>query len=78
MTGLTNPRSYRNPKPKDVVISILREEADKGRLGKEVVRAAVTYYDEIMAGVKQKSDEMLSMYRKLQDSYEATYKQTNQ
>ena len=78
MTGLTNPRSYRDPKPKEVVINILKEEAEKCKLGKEVVRAATTYYDEIMAGVKQKSDEMLSMYRKLQDSYEATYKQTNQ
>lgn len=78
MTGLTNPRSYRTPKPKDVVISILKEEAEKGKLGKEVVRAAVTNYDEIMDGVKRKSEEMLSMYRKLQDNYETTYRQTKQ
>lgn len=74
ITGLTAPRSYRNPKPKDVVISILKEEADKGKLSKEVVRTAVTYYDQIMEVVKEKSDEMLAMYHKLQDNYEITYK----
>lgn len=75
ITGLTNPRSYRDPKPKDLVINILREEADKGRLSKEVVRIAITYYDPIMEGVRIKSESMLSMYHKLQDNYDITYKQ---
>ena len=61
-----------------MVINILREEADKGKLAKEVVRTAVTYYDDIMAGVKVKADEMLAMYKKLQENYETTYKQTKQ
>lgn len=78
ITGLTNPRSYRDPKPANVVVSILKEEAEKGKLSKEVVRIAVNYYDDIMAGVKVKTDEMLAMYRKLQDNYEITYKQTKQ
>ena len=78
ITGLTNPRSYRDPKPANVVINILREEGDKGKLAKEVVRTAITYYDEIMAGVKTKTDEMLAMYKKLQENYEVTYKQTKQ
>ena len=78
ITGLTNPRSYRDPKPANVVVSILKEEAEKGKLSKEVVRTAVNYYDDIMAGVKVKTDEMLAMYRKLQDNYEITYKQTKQ
>jgi len=75
ITGLTSPRSYREPKPKELVLNILREEAEKGRLNKEIVRVAVTYYDSIMEGVKAKSDEMLTMYRKLQSNYENTYKQ---
>ena len=75
ITGLTSPRSYREPKPKELVLNILREEAEKGRLNKEIVRVAVTYYDSIMEGVKVKSDEMLTMYRKLQSNYEITYKQ---
>ena len=78
ITGLTNPRSYRDPKPKNVVLSILQEEADKGKFAKDVVRTAITYYDEIMEGVKTKSEEMLAMYRKLQENYEVTYKQTKQ
>ena len=44
-------------------------------MNKEIVRVAVTYYDSIMEGVKVKSDEMLTMYRKLQSNYEITYKQ---
>ena len=41
ITGLTNPRSYRDPKPANVVVSILKEDAEKGKLSKEVVRTAV-------------------------------------
>ena len=75
ITGLTAPRSYRDPKPRDLVITILKEEADKGKLNKDIVRTAINYYDSIMAGVQEKNKEMLAMYRKLQDNYEITYRQ---
>lgn len=76
ITGLTSPRPYRNPKTKETIIAILKEEAEKGKLSSEVVRVAVNYYDSIMDVVKQKSEDMLSMYNKLQNNYEVTYKKT--
>ncbi len=75
ITGLTNPRSFRDPKPKEVVISILKEESDKGKLGHDVVRNAISYYDEIMGSVAKRSEEMLSVYKKLQANYAAMYNQ---
>lgn len=77
VTGLTAPRSFREPRSKDQVIAILKEEADKGKFNKEVVRAFVSFYDRIMEGVEQKSKQMLSTYNKLEDNYEITYKQIN-
>lgn len=76
ITGLTSPRPYRNPKTKETIIAILKEEAEKGKLSSEVVRVAVNYYDSIMDVVKQKSEDMLAMYNKLQNNYEVTYKKT--
>ncbi len=76
ITGLTSPRPYRNPKTKETIIAILKEEAEKGKLSSEVVRVAINYYDSIMEVVKQKSEDMLSMYNKLQNNYEVTYKKT--
>lgn len=75
ITGLTSPRSYRAPKTKEEVIAILKEEAEKGKLSGEIVRAAITYYDLIMEGVKEKSAEMLATYKKLEDKYEVIYRQ---
>lgn len=75
VSALINRRSYREPMPKDTVIRILREEAEKGKLSREVVRTVITFYDKIMAGVQEKSDETLLMYRKLKDNYENTYRQ---
>ena len=77
VTGLTNPRSYREPKTKDQVITILKEEADKGKYNKEIVRTFINFYDKIMDGVRVKNEETLSTYRRLVDNYEITYKQIN-
>lgn len=75
VTGLTTPRSYRTPKTKEEVIAILKEETEKGKFSKEVVRTFIYYYDPIMEGVRLKSVEMLSTYKKLEENYEITYRQ---
>ncbi len=75
VTGLTSPRSYREPKTKEQVIMILKEEAGRGKLNAEVVRAFISFYDRIMEGVRQKSDETLETYKRFQTNYELTYKQ---
>lgn len=75
-TALTNKRSYRPDKTREEVIEILREESDNGKLNKEVVRTLITYYDNIMEGVRFKSQEMIAAYNKMQESFENTYKNT--
>lgn len=75
VTGLINPRSFREPRTKEEVISILNEEAAKGRLDLNAVRSFISFYDKIMDGVQKKNAETLGMYHKLQDSYELIYKQ---
>jgi HD-GYP domain-containing protein (c-di-GMP phosphodiesterase class II) len=74
VTALTSPRSYRKEKSKEEIIAILKDEADRGKLSREVVRAFTTFYDQIMSAVKEKSTEQLSMYRKLSENYEITFK----
>lgn len=77
VTGLTAPRSYREPRTKDQVLSILKEEADKGKYNKEIIRAFTNFYDKIMEGAEGKSKLILSTYKKLEENYEATFKQIN-
>ncbi len=77
VTGLTNPRSYRDPKPKNVVVDILEDEASKGRLSKEVVRMFAKYYDPMMESVHVKNEETLSTYNKLKENYQATLRAMN-
>ncbi|MCR5279240.1 MAG: HD domain-containing protein [Lachnospiraceae bacterium] len=75
ITGLTSVRSYRQPKSKQQVIEILKSEASSGKLNAEIVRKFTNSYDEIMDEVKEKNEEMLTMYRKLRDNYKTTYEQ---
>lgn len=75
VTALTSPRSYREPKAKEQVIDILRDEVQKGRLSSEIVRTFTTFYDNIMDGVAKESAQQLSTFKKLVDNYDATYKQ---
>lgn len=70
VTALVNPRSYRKDMPKEKVIAILNEEADKHRLNKQVVIAFVNSYDRIMTRVKEESAEILKMYETLNMQYE--------
>ena len=74
VTALTSPRSYRREKSREEIISILKEEADRGKLSREVVRTFTMFYDQIMSAVKEKSTAQLSMYRKLSENYEITFK----
>ncbi len=73
-TALVNKRSYRPEKTREEIIEILRMESDHGKLNKEVVRTLITYYDNIMEGVRFKSQEMIAEYKKMQESFENTYK----
>lgn len=75
ITALVRPMSYREPKTRDEILAILREEADKGKLNREVVTTAINLYDPIMENVNRKTNETLATYRKLQENYKVTYEQ---
>ena len=77
LTALTSKRSYREPKTREEIIGILREESDAGKLNKDIVKTVINYYDKIEEGVNIKKAETLSMYNKLVENYEITYKQAN-
>lgn len=70
VTALSNPRSYRKDMPKEKVIAILNEEANKNRLKKTVVITLVKSYDRIMERVKAESAEIMKMYDTLNKQYE--------
>lgn len=69
VTGMTNKRSYKDPLPKDKVISILEEEAAKNRLNKQVVTTFIDFYDDIMQSIQTKSAEIMKMYQTLNSQY---------
>lgn len=69
VTGMTNKRSYRDPLPKDKVISILEEEAAKNRLNKQIVNTFIDFYDDIMQSIQTKSAEIMKMYQTLNSQY---------
>lgn len=52
----------------------MKEEADKGRLNKEIVKTFISFYDQIMGEVEKKSEQMVSTYIKLNENYEITSK----
>jgi len=75
ITALTSTRSYREPKPKQQVIEILKSESSTGKLSSEVVRKFITSYDEIMDEVAVKNAQMMSTYNRLKENYKTTYEQ---
>ncbi|MCM1263403.1 MAG: HD domain-containing protein [Butyrivibrio sp.] len=69
VTGMTNPRNYREPLHKDRVISILNDEASKNRLDKNIVSTFINNYDDIMQCVQTRSAEIMKMYQTLNSQY---------
>ncbi|MCM1264452.1 MAG: HD domain-containing protein, partial [Butyrivibrio sp.] len=77
VTGMTNPRSYREPLHKDRVISILNEEASKNHLDKNIVSTFINNYDDIMQCVQARSAEIMKMYQTLNSQYSQVSKRFN-
>lgn len=73
VTGLTNKRHYKEAADIEEVKSILKQEADAGRLSKQVVDILVENYHDIKAKVNQKEDEILHLYKKLETQYKLVY-----
>lgn len=74
VTGMSNKRSYREPLHKERIIEILREEANKKRLNRQVVNTFIRFYDTIMERVKTESAEIMKMYQTLNYQYDQVSK----
>ncbi|MCR4908501.1 MAG: HD domain-containing protein [Lachnospiraceae bacterium] len=70
VTGLTCKRSFRPTKPKEAVISILRDEVGRNKFRMDIVETFIGNYDEIMELVHKEAEESLSMWRRLEKQYE--------
>ena len=75
VSGLTNERSFRVPKTKEQVISILNEEAERGKFGKQVVKVFTEKYDTIMGTVKEQSNIVLAVYDRLNRNFKQVREQ---
>ena len=74
VTGLTCIRKFRDPKPKDAIISILAEEVRHNRFHRGIVLTFVNNYDEIMSIVNKRSEEVMANWKKLNSQYETVSK----
>lgn len=72
--AMVNKRSYRDPLPKERIISILNEEAQKNKLKRQIVTSLVVSYDTIMKRVAAESAEIIKMYQTLNLQYKQVSK----
>lgn len=70
VTALLGERSYRKELRKEDIISIIKVGAAEGKYNKVIVKALLENYDEIMKKVKNRSDEIMGIYRKLNQQYD--------
>ena len=70
VTGLTCKRTFRKPKPKEAVIAILMDDMNHNKYDRKVVKTFTEHYDHVMNVVEKRSEEILTMFRKLNRQYE--------
>ena len=71
VTGLTCKRPYHEPRGKEAVISILKNEVDHNRFHRGVVMAFVNNYDDIMAVVQKRTKEITVNWSTLNKQYQS-------
>ncbi len=69
VTALICVRAYRKPLDKEEVIAMLKKDATAGKYNKGIVRIFLGSYDDIIQKVKTRTDEILIIYRKLNQQY---------
>ena len=70
VTALISDRSYRKALGKEEIIPIIKAGASEGKYSKAISKAFLENYDEIMKRVKIRSDEIMGIYRKLNQQYD--------
>lgn len=69
VSALVGTRSYKDAFPKQKVLALLREQAERGLLDAEAVRVMERDYDQIMATVARASAPVAEAYRRVQEEY---------
>lgn len=71
VSALHGTRSYKTAFPKERTLSILRADADAGKLDPRVVAVMERDYDEILHSVEEDCEPLLATYLQIGDEFEA-------
>jgi len=69
VTALLDKRSYRAAFTEQEMLDIIRQDAEAGKYDKIIVKTFFDYYEEIMQHMKERLEEILATYRKLNRQY---------
>lgn len=69
MSALSGKRSYKEPFPKEKIITILTQMSDSNKLDKDIVEKILPNYDCIMESADYASQETLQTYQNMQNEY---------
>lgn len=71
-SALSGKRSYKEPFPKEKIVSILRNMADQGHLSKIVVDILINHYDEVVEKVEEYCAPIMERYMNIKEQYPLT------
>lgn len=69
VSALLGTRSYKSSFSKERTLSILKEQAEEGKLNARVVDIIVQHFDEIMSEVRSQCEPILKIYHGIQEEY---------
>lgn len=69
VSALVGTRSYKEAYPKEKVLALLGEQADRGLIDADVVSTVTRDYEAIMRSVKRASKPVADAYRRVQEEY---------
>lgn len=73
LSALYGKRSYKDSFPAEKVKEILQSDADNGKISKEVVEIAISYYDEITHDYEKQRSETMEKYMEIISQYDSIY-----
>ncbi len=74
LSALMGRRSYKDPFPKERVVSIITDMRDGGKICKIVANTAIDNYDELLVITERVSDDMVHKYKVFQSEARQLYK----
>lgn len=74
MSALIGTRSYKKSFSKERTLSILKEQAEEGKINKEIVKMIELHFDEILNEVKLQCSPIIKVYRGIKEEYDTLLK----